>query len=153
MTSTLRTLRVLAIVMPMALVATTAASQPPGIRALGLYADENGHYTELAAPQASQPQGRAHADHAADAADVRAQMAALDARIRMLATDMRMFSGEMKVEIMASLLTAMIERQSLMEREMHTMREGMMRRMMERNELPAASFDEEESGGMCAPSN
>jgi hypothetical protein len=57
------------------------------------------------------------------------------------------------VEIMASLLTAMIERQSLMASEMKTMREGMMRRVMERNELPAASFDEEESGGMCAPSN
>jgi hypothetical protein len=47
----------------------------------------------------------------------------------------------------------MIERQSLMASEMKTVREGMMRRVMERNELPAASFDEEESGGMCAPSN
>jgi hypothetical protein len=92
-------------------------------------------------------------DGGAATANVREQIRALDTRIKMLATDMRMFSGEMKVEIMASLLTAMIERQSLMASEMKTMREGMMRRVMERNELPAASFDEEESGGMCAPSN
>jgi hypothetical protein len=92
-------------------------------------------------------------DGGAATANVREQIRALDTRIKMLATDMRMFSGEMKVEIMASLLTAMIERQSLMAGEMKTLREGMMRRVMERNELPAASFYEEEARDMCAPSN
>ena len=68
----------------------------------------------------------------------------------MLATDMRMLSGEMKVDVMASLLSTLIERQTLMEGEMKTMREGMMRRMMERRESPVASL-EQEPGGMCAP--
>ena len=80
------------------------------------------------------------------------QIAALDKRIQMLATDMRMLSGEMKVDVIASLLSSMLERQSLMEGEMKTMREGMMRRMMERREPPSASL-EQEPGGMCAPAN
>jgi hypothetical protein len=76
------------------------------------------------------------------------QIADLDTRIQMLATDMRMLPGDMKVEAIASLLTALIERQSLME----TMREGMMRRMEEHREPPADS-PEQEPGGMCAPSD
>jgi hypothetical protein len=70
----------------------------------------------------------------------------------MLATDMRMLSGDMKVEAITSLLTALIERQSLMESGVRTMREGMMRRMEEPREPPADS-SEQEPGGMCAPSN
>ena len=80
------------------------------------------------------------------------QIAALDERIQMLATDMRMLSGEMKVDVMASLLSSMLERQSLMEGEMKTMRDGMMRRMMERREPPSAAL-EQEPGEMCAPAN
>ena len=45
----------------------------------------------------------------------------------MLATDMRMLSGEMKVDVMASLLSSMLARQSLMEGEMKIMREGRTR--------------------------
>ena len=94
-------------------------------------------YAASAAPQsAAHPQGHDHGDPAAirlqgaiAAPSVMEQIAALDKRIQMLATDMRMLSGEMK-----------------------TMREGMMRRMMERREPPSALL-EQEPGGMCAPAS
>jgi hypothetical protein len=116
-------------------------------------------YAAVAAPQPAS-QSHDHGDQAAKmslrggtaAPSVIEQVAALDNRIQMLVTDMRMLTGEMKVDVMASLLSTMIERQSLMEREMKTMRDGMMRRMRERRESPAASL-EQEPGGMCAPSN
>jgi hypothetical protein len=118
-------------------------------------------YAASAAPQpAAQPQVHNHGDPPASlrpqntvaASSVMEQIAALDKRIQMLATDMRMLSGEMKVDVMASLLSSMLDRQSLMESEMKTIREGMMRRMMERREPPSASL-EQEPEEMCAPSN
>ena len=118
-------------------------------------------YATSAAPQSgAHPLGHDNGDSAAAihspaaiaAPSVMEQIAALDKRIQMLATDMRMLSGEMKVDVMASLLSSMLERQSLMEGEMKTMREGMMRRMMERREPPSAAL-EQEPGGMCAPAN
>jgi hypothetical protein len=118
-------------------------------------------YAASAAPQsAAHPQGHDHGDPAATVRpqgatatpSVMEQIAALDKRIQMLSADMRMLSGEMRVDVMASLLSTMIERQSLMEGEMKTMREGMMRRMMERRE-PAVASPEQEPGGMCAPAN
>jgi hypothetical protein len=76
----------------------------------------------------------------------------------MLAMDMRMFSGALKVDAMASLLTAMIERQTLVDREMRTFREEMMRRLLERSAQPAGTIDlapepelDLQPGGMCAP--
>jgi len=118
-------------------------------------------YAASAAPQsAAHAQAPDHGDAATTIGPQRAiaapsvmeQIAALDKRIQMLATDMRMLSGEMKVDVMASLLSTMIERQSLIEGEMKTTREGTMRRMMERRESPAASL-EHEPGGMCTPAN
>lgn len=137
MTSTLHVFRILAVAATALLYATSAAPQ-----------------------SAAHPQGHDHGDPAATirpqsaiaAPSVMEQIAALDKRIQMLATDMRMLSGEMKVDVMASLLSTMIERQSLMEGEMKTMREGMMRRMMERREPPSALL-EQEPGGMCAPAS
>jgi len=93
-----------------------------------------------------------HSQGAIAAPSVMEQIAALDKRIQMLASDMRMLSGEMKVDVMASLLSSMLERQSLVEGEMKTMRDAMMRRMMERREPPSAAR-EQEPGGMCAPTN
>jgi hypothetical protein len=115
-----------------------------------------------AAPQsAAQPRGHEHGrdiaqlhaqDGKAAVPSVMEQIAALDERIQMLSTDIRMFSGEMRIDAMASLLSAVVERQSLMENSMKTMREGMMSRMMEHRAPPAAA-PEQEPGGMCAPSN
>ena len=84
--------------------------------------------------------------------DVMARVAALDDRIRTLATDMNMFVGEMKIETMAALLTALVERQSLMRHEMSGMRDGMMMHRMMQPGSPAAARPREEPGTMCAPS-
>ena len=138
MTSTLQIFRTVAVAAGLLAFATGAApqsvAQPRG--------HEHGHHTG----RLQSPTGRAVAP------SVMEQIAALDTRIEMLATDMRMLSGDMKVEAITSLLTALIERQSLMESGMKTMREGMMRRMEEDREPPADS-PEQEPGGMCAPSN
>jgi hypothetical protein len=89
--------------------------------------------------------------------DVMARIAVLDTRIQTLATDMNMFVGDLKVETMAALLTAMVERHSLMGHEMQRMQHGMMRRMMGRSAAAAAPPDEgpwaidEEPGALCAP--
>jgi hypothetical protein len=79
--------------------------------------------------------------------DVMARMATLDGRIQQLVTDMNMFVGDLKVETMAALLTAVVERQSVMRDEMRRMHGSMMRRMMDH---PAAS-GAEEPGTMCSP--
>ena len=57
---------------------------------------------------------------------------ALDDRIRMLASDMRALTGDLKIDVMAALLTAMLERQALVEEGMRVMHDGMMRRMTAR---------------------
>lgn len=80
--------------------------------------------------------------------DVMARMAALDERIDMLVTDMHMFVGDLKVETMAALLTAVAERQFVMRDEMRRMHDSMMRRMVDHG--PAASAADE-PGTMCSP--
>lgn len=121
-------------------------------------------YAGVASPQsADTPPAHDHQDHTAAAPsqdgvagiagmsrDVMARIAALDERIKTLATDMHMFTGELKIETMAALLTAMVERQSLMWDQMGRMPAEMMGRMMQRT-IPEAPADEE-PGGMCAPS-
>jgi hypothetical protein len=58
---------------------------------------------------------------------VMTRMKALDERIKTLTTDMNMFIGDMKVQAMASLLSAMVERDTLMRDEMMKMHDGMMK--------------------------
>ena len=140
MTSMLHGLRIVAMAAATVLAATTASAQP-----------------------ARNPQAHDHQDHAVAAPsqsgaagmtgmsrEAMARLAALDERIRTLAIDMNMFTGELKVETMAALLTALVERQSLMGHEMGQMHEGMMRRMMQPSSAPAAP--DQEPGTMCAPS-
>ena len=84
--------------------------------------------------------------------DMMARMKALDERIKTLTADMNMFVGDMKVQTMASLLTAMVERQSLMRDEMATMRDGMkMGAMMNMDKGPTMYTNEDAPGFMCAP--
>ena len=83
--------------------------------------------------------------------DLAARMAALDTRIEMLAADMHMFVGEIKIQAMAELLTAMIERQSLMREAMRPMRHHVMDSMMGPAARPPAGSAHEEHGAMCAP--
>ena len=66
---------------------------------------------------------------AAPSQDMMARMKALDERIKTLTTDMNMFIGDMKVQAMASLLSAMVERDTLMRDEMMKMHDGMMKQM------------------------
>ena len=114
-------------------------------------------YATSAAPQTvATAQGHEHS-HAPAAADKAApstsadQIAALDRRIQMLSTDVRMFTGEMKIEAMAALISTMLERQTVVESNMKSMRERMMRRMAERQLHAAPAESEPET--MCAPSN
>jgi hypothetical protein len=78
--------------------------------------------------------------------DAMARGTAMDDRIKVLVADMNMFTGEFKVMAMAALLTAIVQRQSVMRDEMRHLHGEMMGRMMERR-APAASLDEEPSWG------
>jgi hypothetical protein len=53
--------------------------------------------------------------------DTMARVAAMDDRINALVADMNMFTGEFKVVAMAALLTAIVQRQSVMRDEMRQM--------------------------------
>ena len=138
MTSTLRILRTLGMTTALLVSATPAASQTA----------KPSHDHEQGSTAARVHPGGSHAVQS----KVMEQISALDRRINLLSVDMRMLSGEMKIEAMTSLLTAMLERQSLMESGMKAMREPMLGRRTEFREPPADS-PEQEPGGMCTPSN
>ena len=140
MTSTFRRLRTFAMAAAMALYADVAS--PHSIGALQVR-DHRGHAEAV-------PSEGGTAGMAGMPRDVMARMAALDERIQALAIDMHMFVGDLKVETMAALLTALVERQSLMGHQMRQMHGEMMHRMMGPG-TPAAS-SEVDSGTMCPPS-
>ena len=54
------------------------------------------------------------------------RMAAADAELAALVADMNMFTGEMKVDVIARLLTLLVERQSTMRAQMMAIHERMM---------------------------
>lgn len=86
--------------------------------------------------------------------DMMVRMKALDDRIQALTVDMNMFIGDMKVQAMASLLTAMVERESMMRDEMMSMHRGMMGSMMKMDSMMPRNAPEtprEAKPGMCAP--
>lgn len=94
--------------------------------------------------------GRGHAT-ARESGDMMARLAAMDARIERLVADMNSFAGEMKVAAMAELLTALVERQSLMQQEMMTMHGDMRAHGKDAMMSPAAPDGDGEPGVMCAP--
>ena len=178
MTSTLRRIRTIVAAAAIVLYATVASPQSA---ATPQAHDDHDHAAAAAAPAQSGAPGMAGMPMtgmpmAGMPRDVMARVAALDDRIRMLATDMNMFVGELKIETMAALLTALVERQSLMRHEMSGMRDGMMmmHRMMQprppaatdgpsgsasggamhrtKPGSPAAAVPGEEPGTTCAPS-
>ena len=89
-----------------------------------------------------------------------ANWSAIDDRVEALLADMHMFTGDLKVDAMDALLTAIVERQSAMREEMRLMHGAMMPQTMDRS-VPDASpvwpddelgtWLDEEPGGMCAP--
>jgi hypothetical protein len=125
MTSTLRKLRTFTMAAAIVLYATAASPQSAGdvwvATVFELQVHDHQDHT-AAAPSQGGAAGMAGMPR-----DVMARIAALDGRIQTLATDMNMFVGELKVETMAALLTAMVERQSIMRDEMMQMRDRMMR--------------------------
>ena len=88
--------------------------------------------------------------HAAPQVDVAARIALLDERIAMMTADMRMFVGELKIQAMADLIEAVIERQQLRDNEMKRMREGMRDRMNDHSR-PAPPPADLEPETLCSP--
>jgi hypothetical protein len=85
--------------------------------------------------------------HAAPASDVGARLASLDARIMVLRADMMMFVGELKIQAMASLIDALVERQALTD---HDRRRMMMRPDADDRVTPDPE-PEMEPEKMCSP--
>jgi hypothetical protein len=103
------------------------------------------------------PHGQKHVGpvHAAPQVDVTARINLLDERIAMLTSDMKMFIGEMKVQAMADLIEALVERQTLRDAEMKRMHEHMGNRMHGHMKQPPPSLDppiELEPDTLCSPS-
>jgi hypothetical protein len=100
----------------------------------------------------AQPHGQKYIGsvYAAPEIDLTTRIDLLDERITLLTADMRMFAGELKIQMMADLIEALIERQQLIERRMRPLDEWMMKR----NPLP---FDfeletpEDSPEAMCSP--
>jgi len=104
-----------------------------------------------------------HGQQAIDDGESRAAMlkmgmmhaAAADADLKALVADMNMFVGEMKIDLMARVLTLLVERQLAMGEQMMAMHQWMMRTMPPMEHLsvegPAGEVrtDETESGSMC----
>ena len=83
-------------------------------------------YAASASPQTTaQPPAHDHGygSHAEPSFDVTARIATLDERIVTLTSDMKMFAGELKVQAMAELLEALVERQALADHERNRMRD------------------------------
>jgi hypothetical protein len=77
-------------------------------------------------------------------------LTSLDKRIAQLTADMKMFTGELKIQTMAALLEALVERQTLIEAEMKQMQEHMSGPMNERRRHapPPSDVDPET---LCSP--
>ena len=106
------------------------------------------HHDHAKAPAST---AQSAAPRATTRGDLMARMDALDERIKTLTADMNMFVGDLKVQAMASLLTAIVERQSLMRDEVTYMRDGMMRMGSMMHMGPAQRAEGGESSEMCAP--
>jgi hypothetical protein len=81
--------------------------------------------------------------HASRQAELIARIDALDERIALLTSDMRVLTGELKIEAMANLIEALIERQTLIDRWLEPLR----------NWIPRSAQDDEELDPevMCSP--
>jgi hypothetical protein len=108
------------------------------------------------AQEAAPFHGHKHLGPAPQHLDVTTRVEQLDERIAMLKADMRMFAGEMKIQVMTDLIEALIERQYLIERAGSPMR-GMMDEWMPHAKRPAPpdavpdAPEEMEPEAMCSP--
>jgi hypothetical protein len=104
--------------------------------------------------QTATPPGHDHgstaADQAARADKMMWSLSRLDQRIAQLTADMKMFTGELKIQTMSALLEALVERQTLIDVEMRRMHEQMNGPMNDRRRhAPPASDLEPET--LCSP--
>jgi C4-dicarboxylate-specific signal transduction histidine kinase len=112
----------------------------------------------VSAQEPAEQQGHKYmAPHASRHVDVTARVGRLDERIAMLTADMRMFAGELKIQVMGELIEALIERQHLMESQMRQMHETMGEWMPHATQpvSPGAvpEPEEMEPEAMCSPFN
>jgi hypothetical protein len=104
---------------------------------------------QTAAPPVHDHGGTA-ADQAARVDKMMGNLTSLDKRIAQLTADMKMFTGELKIQTMAALLEALVERQTLIDAEIRRMHEHMSGPMNERRRhAPPPSALEPET--MCSP--
>jgi hypothetical protein len=93
--------------------------------------------------------------HAFQYGDVTEQVKRLDERIARLKADMRMFAGDLKIQVMAELIEALIERQDLIERTtgpMHrTMDEWLPRSTPPAQPHAVPDSEDGEPEAMCSP--
>jgi hypothetical protein len=80
---------------------------------------------------------------------------AVDAELKTLVADMNMFTGELKIETMARVLTLLVERQTAMREQMMAMHQLMMHMMAPTEDLdvegPSGAVvpDDVDPGSMC----
>jgi hypothetical protein len=144
-----RSIRTFVITGAIALVATAASGQSAQPGAAGVLHDD----TRPHAQQAFHGNGSI----VANLKWGMTRAAAIDDDLKLLADDMNMFVGEMKIEAMARVITLLVERLSIMREQMMDMHELMMRTPMG----PGASapdpgrstetdeMAEAEAGAMC----
>ena len=80
-----------------------------------------------------------------------ARIDSLDARIALLTADMRIFAGELKIQAMADLIEALIERQQLIERRIRPLDEWMIKRNRTPSPFDFESRRPKFRRGRCAP--
>jgi hypothetical protein len=106
----------------------------------------------VSAQVAVQPRGQKYVGPApaVPQVDVTARVDLLDERIAMLTADMRMLVGELKIQAMADLIEALVERQTLIDAEMRRMHEQMRGPMNDRGKHapPPSDLDPET---LCSP--
>jgi hypothetical protein len=106
----------------------------------------------VSAQVAVQPHGQEYVGpaHAVRHIDATARIDLLDERIAMLTADLRMFVGELKIQAMADLIEALVERQALIDAEMRRIHEHMRGPTNDRRRhLPPAS--ELAPDTLCSP--
>ena len=120
---------------PAVIVAAIALGQADALAQTAAPSHEHDSRASIAGPQAG---------------NMAARLASLDERIAMLMADMKMFSGELKIQTMAALLEALVERQTLVDAEMKRMHEHMGGAMNDRRRhAPPPSTPEPET--LCSP--
>jgi hypothetical protein len=143
-----RSIRTFAITTAIALIATAASGQSAQPGAAGPLHDDTWHHAN-------------QTSHRSDsiAANLKFGMtraATIDADLKVLVDDMNMFTGEMKVNVMARILTLLVERLSIMREQAMAMDELMMRGPMhpsggasEKRPSTEPDMAEAEAGEMC----